>query len=194
MSDRYTYPEDFDIEEDYSKIDIEFNPLHNYMRGRTAHGNMYFDVPFMSLIHSQIDEDGQETNELWMGGCTDGLVLPKFIKNVISLYPWEQYTVNHALNSNLTVLMYDSSDPDQVSVEKITRIAHWVNEVLEEGPTLVHCQAGLNRSGMIVASSLVLRGWTAKEAIELLREQRSSACLCNPFFENMVYRVDEAQL
>lgn len=194
MTDRYTYPDEFDIEQDFTKIDIEFNPLHNYMQGHTAHGNMYFNVPFMSLIDSRIDDEGYETHELWMGGCSDGLVLPKFIKNVVSLYPWEEYTVQHSLNTNLSVTMYDSSDPDLVSVEKIARIAHWVNEVLEEGPTLVHCQAGLNRSGMIVASSLVLRGLTAKEAIETVRSRRSSACLCNPLFERMIYMVEEQQL
>jgi protein-tyrosine phosphatase len=54
------------------------------------------------------------------------------------------------------------------------------------GPTLVHCQAGLNRSGLICALALVADGCAPADAITLLRERRCSAVLCNEAFERYV--------
>jgi hypothetical protein len=49
--------------------------------------------------------------------------------------------------------------------------------------TLVHCEAGLNRSGLIVALALV-RGWQMEPtaAIDLCRLRRGSYVLCNREF------------
>jgi hypothetical protein len=61
------------------------------------------------------------------------------------------------------------------------------------GPCLVHCQAGLNRSSLVVARVLMLEGATADEAIGLLREKRSPACLCNPAFEEWLRARDSVR-
>jgi protein-tyrosine phosphatase len=53
---------------------------------------------------------------------------------------------------------------------------------------LVHCQAGLNRSGVVVAYALMLNGMSAAEAIARIRERRSPAVLCNPQFERWLRR------
>ena len=52
----------------------------------------------------------------------------------------------------------------------------------------MHCQAGLNRSSLVVAIALLLSGEvsTGQEAIDLIREKRDPACLCNPAFEKWV--------
>jgi protein-tyrosine phosphatase len=47
----------------------------------------------------------------------------------------------------------------------------------------VHCQAGLNRSSLVVGRALMLGGMTADDAIVLIRRKRSPACLSNPSFE-----------
>lgn len=47
---------------------------------------------------------------------------------------------------------------------------------------LVRCQAGLNRSGLIVALTLVKDGHDPDDAIRLIRERRSPFALCNRFF------------
>lgn len=51
------------------------------------------------------------------------------------------------------------------------------------GIVVHNCQAGLNRSSLVVASALILGGAAPSEAIALIREKRSPACLCNPVFE-----------
>lgn len=155
---------------DPTRIDIRFDPTQNWMTGIARHGNVPFSVPFISHIEGN----------LWMGGCDGSLVLPEHIEHVVSLYKWENYRVNHKLKSHKQITMYDSSDtPNERDVLDAARL---VNKCVEDGPTLVHCQAGLNRSGLVAAASLMLRGWTAKDAVALLREKRSNAVLCNKTF------------
>lgn len=47
---------------------------------------------------------------------------------------------------------------------------------------LVRCQAGYNRSGLLVALTLMTLGNTAQEAIDLIRQRRSEYALCNDLF------------
>lgn len=164
--------------EDPTAFDIDYDPRKEIMSGVTTHGHIHFSVPFISEVHYN----------LWNGGCEEGLVLPKSIKHLISLYQWEKYTVNHDLDSSLTVKMYDSLDGP--ADEQIIALARWVNVCREMGPVLVHCQAGLNRSGMVVATAMMLAGLTAEEAIGRLRDKRSKACLCNPVFEKWLLDLD----
>ncbi len=151
------------------------DPLSRRLTGYTAHGNFRLNVPFMTQV----------APNLWHGGAQNGLVLPEFIKHVLSLYRWEAYTVDHELLSSKTVEMYDSEDQN---LDQVTELAIWVNEARKTGPVLVHCQAGLNRSSLVVAKALLLSGEakTGQEAINMIREARSEACLCNPAFEAWV--------
>ena len=154
---------------DPTAIPIQFDPRAQRMTGVTAHGDVPFDVPFIS----QIDDT------LWVGGCTDGLILPRDIEHLVSLYPWESYRQSGELKSLLCVRMYDSLDQ---ALDQVKAISAWVNSCRADGPTLVHCQAGLNRSNLVAATALILAGATPTEAIETLREKRSPAVLCNTAF------------
>lgn len=165
---------------DPTKIEIDFDPTVQRMRGIAYHGNTPFDVPFISQI----------TDNLWQGGCEDGLVLPGHIDHVVSLYPWEEYTMKHQVKSYLSVRMYDSSDGSGPNIEQVIDVATWVNAARKTGTVLVHCQAGLNRSSFVAGMALVLRGYPAKDAIALLREKRSPAVLCNSTFEEALLRYD----
>lgn len=57
------------------------------------------------------------------------------------------------------------------------------------GVTLVHCNAGLNRSGLIAALALMLQGRSADAAIELLRQRRSPEVLHNKTFERWLRQL-----
>lgn len=162
---------------DPTAIDIHTDPLERRMRGVARHGHTPFDVPFISEI----------AHNLWQGGCANGLVLPRNIVHVISLYPWEKYTLHDGVRGEHYIEMYDSEDQ---GLGQVDEIAQTVNICRADGPTLVHCQAGLNRSSLIAARAL----WrdtdldfnTGAEIVALLREKRSPACLCNPAFETEV--------
>lgn len=164
---------------DPTAFDIKFDPRNQRMRGTTVHKNMYFDVPFVSEI----------TDNLWQGGCQNGLVLPQEVKHLVSLYPWEAYDLDHELDSALTVRLYD--DLSEINNQQIYAIAQWVNVCRKTGITLVHCQAGLNRSSLVAGLALVRGdGMGGQEAIDLLREKRSPAVLCNPSFERHLQLQD----
>ena len=155
---------------DPTRISMTADPQQRILSGVTMHGGIQFNVPFISEI----------APDLWQGGCTNGLILPGTFTHIVSLYPWEGYTLQHELESVVAVMMYDSLEQE---LDRISILAAWVNACRKSGPVLVHCQAGLNRSSLVVASALMLEGMPAEKAIALIREKRSAACLCNPAFE-----------
>jgi protein-tyrosine phosphatase len=117
--------------------------------------------------------------------------LPPYIDHVISLYPWERYAATGHLESFLEVAVYDSTRAD-FDFDQIDLLARWVNSRRARGNVLVHCQAGLNRSGLVVARALMLdEGVSADQAIASLRERRSPAVLCNELFEAWLCSHDE---
>lgn len=162
---------------DTSQHDARYSldPQVRRVTGWTAHGNIKLDVPFITQV----------TENLWHGGVESGLVLPDFITAKLSLYQWESYAHSDDVVTQ-TVEMYDSMDQ---SMDQVEELAEWVNEQRAEGHTvLVHCQAGLNRSALVIAKALILSGEVenGKDAVKLLRALRSPAVLCNPVFERWV--------
>ena len=152
-------------------VDPLTDPFTRRMAAVATHGNTPFNVPFISHI----------VGNLYQGGCTNGLVLPEQFKTVISLYKWERYTINHEDVHRTEVRMYDdNSEPDY---EQVLDLARTVRMGCKDGPTLVHCQAGLNRSSLIAGAAMILDGYSPEQAIYLLRKQRSPAVLCNKTFE-----------
>lgn len=166
---------------DYTKVPIEFDPQAKRMVGQTVHGGLKFDVPFITKV----------SGNLWQGGCTEGLVLPTHINYVVSMYPWERYVIRHKVRGELYIRMHDDPTAD---IGQIDDIARWVNQWREQGTVLVHCQAGLNRSSLVVARALMLgpEGMSANEAIAYLRKNRSIVCLCNKGFEDWLRSFDRA--
>jgi hypothetical protein len=137
-----------------------------------------FDAPLVSHI----------VGNLWMGGCIDGVRLPDDFRFVVSLYPWEKYSLGPDTHRDEYKLFDAGEMPD---VGLIHQIAESVVRYTEQGKTLVHCQAGLNRSGLISALALIKGGWTAAGAITELRTQRSPVVLCNSTFEQWLIAQDE---
>jgi hypothetical protein len=151
--------------------DLHSHHIEGYARAAVEAGkDGYFDVPLISHIEGN----------LWVGGCINGARLDDDFTHVVSLYQWERY----ALGKNTTrdeVEMYDAGEmPD---VEQLHEIADAVNVALAKGKTLVHCQAGLNRSNLVAALALIKTGREPAAAIKLLREKRSPVVLCNETFE-----------
>jgi len=73
------------------------------------------------------------------------------------------------------------AEPDAQQAIGLARLAH---DVWSTGDrVLIRCQAGVNRSGLVSALVLMLAGYPANEAIDLLRLRRGSMVLCNEGFE-----------
>lgn len=159
---------------------MEADLTSHRIEGYAVHGGAEFSVPLISHI----------SGNLFVGGCIAGVPLPLNIEHVVSLYPWESYLTTEDVVSVMAVRLFDSTDlPDEQLLWAIAAHAH---RMCALGPTLVHCQAGLNRSNLIAALALILHGMTGTEAIDLLRAKRSPAVLCNESFEAFILGVGEA--
>lgn len=99
----------------------------------------------------------------------------------MSTYAWERF----ALGPNTSLVEFDMRDADEIpDLGDLRAAAEEVRSALAAGKkTLVHCQAGLNRSALVAALALTLDGMSAADAIDLLREKRCNAVLCNPTFD-----------
>lgn len=160
--------------------DFESHHIEGYARAAMEAGRPgAFRVPLVSHI------DGN----LWTGGCLDGVRLPDDFRFVFSLYPWEKFRIGPE-TERVEVVMYDSSAMPAESA--LHDAADQVVAALATGKTLVHCQAGLNRSGLVAALALVKMGRTAADAIALLREKRCEVVLCNSTFESWLLALDGA--
>lgn len=153
----------------------------HHIEGIAREGNKPFNMPLITQV------DGN----LWQGGCIGGVRLPDDFEFVVSLYPWEQYELGPN-TVRLEVRLYDSAEiPDARQLYDIARI---INAFRAKGKTLVHCQAGLNRSALTTGLALILDGMQPAQAIALLREKRSDAVLCNKAFEGWLLAVPESNL
>ncbi len=164
---------------DRSHSDLNVDPLTRRLTGVTHHGSIPFDVPYISHVGPNF----------YLGGCANGLVLPDHVEHVVSLYPWEQYTLTRQPRSITFHWLYDTAaTPPPI----VRAIAGWVNECVGDGPTLLHCQAGLNRSALVAVLVLMKRGQNAAQAIAWLRAARSPAVLCNSAFEAWLHNLEAA--
>jgi len=162
------------------QADLAGHHIEGYARAAAEAGRPAdFSVPLISHIE----------DNLWMGGCKNGVRLPDDFAYVLSLYPWEQYTLGPD-TQRLEVRLYDSSELPPT--EQLFSLADVVNREIKNGKVLVHCQAGLNRSALITALALVTCGFgrPASSAIALLRKKRCPVVLCNEAFESWLLALD----
>lgn len=71
-------------------------------------------------------------------------------------------------------------EDDAVELKRLAQLA--ALRVAQERRVLVRCQAGLNRSGLVVAMTLMALGYEPDDAIDLIRERRSPHALFNGSF------------
>ncbi|WP_030965501.1 protein-tyrosine phosphatase family protein [Streptomyces sp. NRRL S-378] len=137
------------------------------------------------------DEPWSEVSPgLWMGGhfWTDGTgkVRPAVAVDefdlVISLFTLAGHGPHPSTQHMVTVLPDGPLTADHIhSVQELARTAA---HALRDGRTvLVRCHSGYNRSGLVVAQSLIELGHTADAAISLVRQRRSPRALNNETFE-----------
>ena len=159
---------------DWQNHRVEGNAVAALERGLDS----YFSAPLLSHI----------VDNLWVGGCVQDVRLDDDFVKVVSLYPWEQFALGPE-TERVEIKMLDSSVG--VDWSDLDRAIAEVQMGVERGKTLVHCQAGLNRSNLVAAGYLMSTGMRAEEAIALLREKRSPLVLCNQTFERQLFEIQE---
>lgn len=82
----------------------------------------------------------------------------------------------------------DKVDVDRDDLRQLVRVAH--EDLLRQKRVLVRCQAGLNRSGLVAALILIRHGFSAVEAIELIRTKRGANALFNSAFRDWLRSQD----
>ncbi|MBP2330726.1 protein-tyrosine phosphatase [Kibdelosporangium banguiense] len=127
---------------------------------------------------------------LWMGGhhWTDpaGELQPAIVTDefdlVISLYTRSGHgppaTIEHRV----------AEIPDAAltafQIDQVRLLALLAATATKTGrTTLVRCHAGYNRSGLVVAQTLIELGYEPRDAIQLIRQRRSPWALHNALFE-----------
>lgn len=77
---------------------------------------------------------------------------------------------------------------------EILSIANWLYAEWKSGKhVLARCQAGWNRSGLVIALVLIRDGLSPFEAIQLIREKRGPNALCNQDFVQYLMSLKEAK-
>jgi len=81
----------------------------------------------------------------------------------------------------LYVPTWDSGEVNESGVREAARLV--ANRVREGKRVLVHCAAGLNRSGIVSARALMFMGYEVEDAIARVRERREGALFNRTFVE-----------
>jgi protein-tyrosine phosphatase len=135
---------------------------------------------------------------LFMGGTADNDVVDvaKPLRNlnevqefdsVVTCYSWAQ-PMSWYVHEN----RYGFADGpiDDVTLAKVKELATWLHKEWKSGNRcLSRCQAGANRSGLVMAVLLMIEGYTATDAIQLIRQQRGPQALFNQDFVRKLQEV-----
>lgn len=85
-------------------------------------------------------------------------------------------TTARAVPRNGVLIHWPIKDGPIPPPEILDGVASFVDTILRTSAAVyVHCQAGMNRSALVVARVLMARGMSAKDAIELVRERRKGS-------------------
>lgn len=137
----------------------------------------YFDIPLISHV----------TGNLYQGGVSQGYKLDDDFVKVVSLYQDERYILGPE-TERVNFEMFDHAEYE-IDWHALDQASDEVLEGMQRGKTLVHCQAGLNRSGLVAAVTLMKLGWNAQAAIDFLRRSRCKFVLCNKTFVRQLHKL-----
>lgn len=142
---------------------------------------------------------------LWQGGTDDADtverprgrnktadITAKDFQFVTTLYAYARPVDWFVKEIRFGVYDSDMTDFDEEEMFEIVTMTHSAWKRGEK--TLVRCQMGWNRSGLITALVLIRDGMSAEAAIELIRELRSPHALCNLTFVRWLLALDPARV
>ena len=125
---------------------------------------------------------------LYMGGTSDSDIV-QFGKRLPQLHEREEFdsvvtcfSYAQPMSWYVHENRYGFADGpmDHKTFVKAQELASWLHSEWKVGKKcLSRCQAGLNRSGLVIALVLMMDGYTADDAIALIREKRDRNALFN---------------
>lgn len=134
--------------------------------------------------------DDEDT--IWERKREEPQITKDFFDTVITAY---QYA-NPAdwLVKEIRYPFYDSPSMSGIDFKELFQIVRIAHEDWKSGKrVLIRCQAGLNRSGLVMALVLMREGYSAEEAICLIRDKRSQYALFNSTFEKWLLSLPKAE-
>lgn len=136
---------------------------------------------------------------LFMGGTADDDIIDvaKPLQNlnqrqefdsVVTCYSWAQ-PMSWYVHENR--FGFADGPMNEKTFAKVEELATWLHGEWKAGKKcLSRCQAGLNRSGILIGLVLQKEGFSAEEAITLIREKRSPNALFNQDFVSWLVNYD----
>ena len=117
---------------------------------------------------------------LWIGGAS--APIPDEVSIVVTL----EQTTTPVTRAGMTEVREPFPDSRWQPIDG-ARVAAAIRAArpAPEAGVLIRCRHGLNRSALIAALVLVVRGWTPDEAVDVVRRARPGA-LSNPYFADLV--------
>lgn len=143
---------------------------------------------------------------LWQGGTHDddgrvaravahvhsGAIKPSEFDVVATFYQTANAADWHVLEMRYP---FWDGEMDDANMDYLIGIARFLHSEWKRGKrVLSRCQAGWNRSGLVMALVLIIEGYSAEAAINLIRVKRSKHALCNPRFEAFLRGVTPSSL
>jgi hypothetical protein len=155
------------------------------MTSRVAISPLAIDRWDAAGLHSEILPD------LYMGGTADhewvseigqpsSIVTKERFDTVVTLFGWAQVP-----DEQVVELRYSFRDAGIAGIDlpRLLDAARFVYQRWQAGDrVLIRCQAGLNRSGLVTALTLMLHGYSVVDAIDHIRTRRSPDALFNEEF------------
>jgi hypothetical protein len=137
---------------------------------------------------------------LWLGGTHDEhdmrlvgnrnelpAIGPDEFDTVITMYAWAQPADWFVKEIRFGIYDGDMSDFETSALHDIVKIAH--KDWRAGKKVLIRCQAGINRSGLVMALVLIRDGMSAAKAIQLMRDKRARSVLRNDIFEKWLLAI-----
>jgi len=125
-------------------------------------------------------------------GQSFGMPEPNITKDdfdtVVTLYAWARPADWFVKEIRLGILDGTMSDFNLDDIRSIVLTAHADWKAGKR--VLIRCQAGINRSSLIMALVLIRDGMSAKAAIDLMRSTRGAAVLANSHFVDWLTQLD----
>lgn len=156
-----------------------------------------YDIQLPENVWDEIAEN------LWLGGTDSShdlfaatenpvarghVITKKDFDTVVTMYAWAAPVDWHVKEIRFGVMDSDFSDIDIERLKEVVVAAH--DEWKAGRRVLIRCQAGINRSSLVTALVLIRDGYSARKAIDLLREKRGTAVLANRHFQEWLLDQD----